>query len=753
MVNLIIFSHRKIWYSLYTYMELANDCQKIFCIRLEKNPEDIPESLGSISSPEALAYVEKIRAGLNCAPEDILAVISEQNLVDENIQKNIALGSSGIFLSTSTLTKQHQHTARGISEGDLLVYLLLCCLTKITLSPRGHEGEKPCLLQICKSNSSVISPEKLTYCSSCQQKLQASSAGQGLLAINLAWQDYLSRRNRQIGLPVSQDKLELQRTIFSLNVENDEDVKKLIDIALTSPYPELKCNALSRLKKADIGDNDMKQLVKTFVDDHESVRLAALETFKESWDPAAEREIARRCLLDEKEAVRKRAKIILNTYKGYSTLQNIKIFSQGVLEQHYPEALIRSRATSLITEVEAKLKEPGFLRFEIVISENRRHSYPLQLNQGPEFLGDLSDVKERVKFTRKEWDDLQAQIEILEEGTKSTEYEESDVEELEEKLKGLGSILYKKLFVGKLQEHFQVCRQIVDYTHDFYGIHLSLRIQPQELKSIPWNLLYDGKKQKYIIRDAGVTLSLFLDTPGQPFRTFGGSRDINILAILSEPEPKDLGILQRQLGFEFHEVGIEKEKLNLETELKHWYKHSDALIEVDIVPAKMDEIRNKMRDRSYQYDVVHFFGHGYFDGEDAYLLFERESGVKDNELRNHMLRSADEICSLLEDNRHLQIVILNCCLGAVMSPEKPFRGLAERLLRNGIPSVIAMLYPIQKRTAMKFTRVFYRELARTRSVRAAFSIAQKEIALAQPAKKGFLEWVAPVLFMRKKPMF
>lgn len=761
MVKVIVFFHDKIWHSLYASGELANECQEIFCFRLKKNLEDIPELLAPISSAEALAHVEEIRAKLNCIPKDILAVISGQNIVDKNIQRNIALRTSetgqggNIFLPTGNLKQQHHRAAKGISEGDLLAYLLICGVSTLTLFPQGHDSKEPCLLQISKPDSRVISPEKVTYCPSCRQKLQISPEGQGLLAIASVWQNYLCQRNNQIGIPITiaEDKSGLQKTIRTLNIENDEDIKKLIEIALKSPYPGLKCKALSRLKEADIGDNDMKRLVKILVDDHESVRLAALDAFKESWDPTMEREIAGRYLLDEKKAVSKRAKMVLNTYKGYSTLRNIKTFSQDMLEQHYSEPPIRSRVTSLITEIEAKLKEPTFLRFEIAVDRKAERSYFLKLNRGPEFLGDLSDARVEMSFTQEEWDYLQAQIETLEEGTESSEYEESDVDELEENLEALGSLLYNKLFVGKLHEYFQTCRQIVDYTHNFYGIHLSLRIQAQELKSVPWNLLYDEKTQKFIARDARITLSLFLDIPGQPFRSFGGSRDINILAILSEPEPKDLHMLYEKTGLRLPKVETKKVELNLETELKNWHKHSDILVEVDIVRANMKKIRDKMRDRFYQYDVVHFFGHGYFDGEDACLVFERDSTVKDGDIVHHMLRRADEICSLLEDNRHLQIVILNSCLGAAMSPEKPFCGLAEKLLMSGIPSVIAMLYPIRKRTAMQFTRIFYRELARTRSVRAAFSIAQKEIALAQPAKKDFREWAAPVLFMRKKPMF
>ena len=85
-----------------------------------------------------------------------------------------------------------------------------------------------------------------------------------------------------------------------------------------------------------------------------------------------------------------------------------------------------------------------------------------------------------------------------------------------------------------------------------------------------------------------------------------------------------------------------------------------------------------------------------------------------------------------------------------MKARKPERtrlyaSIAERLVRRGLPAVLAMQYAITDVAAIEFTRSFYGALANGLPVDAASAEARKAMSLAAPDS---WEWATPVLFLR-----
>lgn len=99
---------------------------------------------------------------------------------------------------------------------------------------------------------------------------------------------------------------------------------------------------------------------------------------------------------------------------------------------------------------------------------------------------------------------------------------------------------------------------------------------------------------------------------------------------------------------------------------------------------------------------------------------------------------------LSEERRTLRLVILNACKGARASPGDPFNGLAQRLIQERIPAVIAMQFAISDSAAIDFAGEFYRALADGLPVDGSLAWARKAIRL----KGNKLEWGTPVLFLR-----
>ncbi|HEX6911491.1 MAG TPA: CHAT domain-containing protein, partial [Longimicrobium sp.] len=141
------------------------------------------------------------------------------------------------------------------------------------------------------------------------------------------------------------------------------------------------------------------------------------------------------------------------------------------------------------------------------------------------------------------------------------------------------------------------------------------------------------------------------------------------------------------------------------------------------------------------FHVVCYAGHGHHDERRACLFLDAEGGGVDE---------VDEawFADLLEERHEVKLVVLNACQGATVSALRPFAGLAPRLVKAGVPAVVAMQYPVRDGEALTFAEVFYRALFRGPSrgrVEVALGEARKALRQDFPDSRA---WGAPVLYMR-----
>ena len=103
-----------------------------------------------------------------------------------------------------------------------------------------------------------------------------------------------------------------------------------------------------------------------------------------------------------------------------------------------------------------------------------------------------------------------------------------------------------------------------------------------------------------------------------------------------------------------------------------------------------------------KYHVLHFIGHGGFDeqGQDGALALEAAEG------KTRLVTGR----SLWHDGPHhrrLRLAVLNACEGGRNARDDPFSGVAQALVRPGIPAVIAMQFEISDPAALVFSQSFY----------------------------------------------
>jgi hypothetical protein len=254
------------------------------------------------------------------------------------------------------------------------------------------------------------------------------------------------------------------------------------------------------------------------------------------------------------------------------------------------------------------------------------------------------------------------------------------------------------------------------------GLRLRMNLTAvPELAILPWEFLYEPERRRF--------LTLYTETPLVRYLELSEPDDyrpvkppFKILVAIACPAR----YVQLDAAREFQEL---KDAL-VELETKR-------LIQVELLDdATGPGLQQRLRQEDYH--VFHFIGHGDVDREsgEGFLIMEDETHLTMNGLG-----------VLLKEELHtLRLVILNACKGARSSPGDPFNGLAQRLIQEGIPAVIAMQFAISDPAAIDFAGEFYRSLADGVPVDSALAWARKAIYL----KGNKLEWGTPVLFLRSE---
>jgi uncharacterized protein YegL len=179
---------------------------------------------------------------------------------------------------------------------------------------------------------------------------------------------------------------------------------------------------------------------------------------------------------------------------------------------------------------------------------------------------------------------------------------------------------------------------------------------------------------------------------------------------------------------------------------EEWSRLNDALsenvrngtIQVDrLLAGSLPELQRALRRN--QYHVLHFIGHGYYDrnAEDGALVLEG----KDRAIR---LVTGRDLGMMLRGHRSLRLAVLNACEGAQSPSGDPFGGVAQVLVRQGIPAVIAMQFEISDPAALVFSHSFYQSVSDGLPIDGAMVEARRSVFF----DGNEVEWATPVLYLR-----
>lgn len=255
------------------------------------------------------------------------------------------------------------------------------------------------------------------------------------------------------------------------------------------------------------------------------------------------------------------------------------------------------------------------------------------------------------------------------------------------------------------------------------GLRLRLRLNhAPALADLPWELLYDPSVNRFFHLSNQFPLVRYLEMPDPP-APLRVTTPLRVLAMLSLPSDYD-------------ELRVELEYQQLDTALRDL--QTRGIIELHRLPkADLGALRAELR--AHEYHILHFIGHGEFDEQSKMgaLVLENERGMGRR-------ISGETLGVMLRDEKSLRLVVLNACEGARPDLQDAFGGVAQSLIQQGIPSVIAMQFEITDQAARKFSQEFYSALTTNFPIEAALAEARKAL-YELPTQT---EWVTPVLYSR-----
>jgi tetratricopeptide (TPR) repeat protein len=284
----------------------------------------------------------------------------------------------------------------------------------------------------------------------------------------------------------------------------------------------------------------------------------------------------------------------------------------------------------------------------------------------------------------------------------------------------VGERLYQAIFGGAVGEALRRSQDAA--RRDQQILHIRLRLDgAPELATLPWELLYETQRGSFLALSEHTPLVRYLSLP-IPAYPIDVPPPLHLL--VATASPADMPALDVEAEWGAIQKGLDP-------------LVDRGLIQVEHLPqASWEGIQQRLRKGDVH--ILHFVGHGAFDeeaGEGGLVL------VGENEQPTWV--EAARFGALIADHRTLRLVILNACQGATSTAGNILAGVAQTLVRQGIPAVVAMQHPLADKHGVAFAREFYAAIADGRPVDAALSEGRKAIY-----QTDSVAWATPVLFMR-----
>jgi len=282
----------------------------------------------------------------------------------------------------------------------------------------------------------------------------------------------------------------------------------------------------------------------------------------------------------------------------------------------------------------------------------------------------------------------------------------------------LGRRLFAAVFRDGIRAFWATCREQARQSRRV--IRLRLILPDAELWSWPWEILADPDGD-LLVASPDISVVRYLEVPRQ-VPTVKVKPPIRALIATSGPR------WLPRLDYE-RELAILKSLLTTRKRRRRWEVE-------ELKPATLSEFEQAIETR---FHILHFIGHGALDRatREGVLLFEREDKRPDRV-------SGGDLARIISERSSIALVVLNACEGGRAPLDDPFAGVAQSLIRGGIPAVVAMQFKVADEASIVFSRALYKSLAKGASLDEAVYRGRRALIAARLGS----ECVNPVLYMR-----
>ncbi len=271
-------------------------------------------------------------------------------------------------------------------------------------------------------------------------------------------------------------------------------------------------------------------------------------------------------------------------------------------------------------------------------------------------------------------------------------------------------MLYGKVLAGDLKSYFE--KQL---EANGGGLRISLQFDDDAdakwLSTLPWEFLHDG--EDFLVARRDVLISRM---PSKMKRINSPPLEsvLRMLVIVSAPQDQSCTPLD-----------AEKERDRILQAVDKLYVQQK--MEVDFTDdATFETIQSYLNEKDY--NIVHFTGHGTEVDGQGFLILENED-LTANGVGNQAI--ADLLAG-----RGIRLVVLSACQSA---------DLADKLVRKGVPAVVAMQYSILDSSATGFAYAFYQALAGGRAI--DLSLTEARLAMRNAKGSNKIDFATPVLYL------
>ncbi len=291
----------------------------------------------------------------------------------------------------------------------------------------------------------------------------------------------------------------------------------------------------------------------------------------------------------------------------------------------------------------------------------------------------------------------------------------------EAQARAFGDRLYRTVFPEELDALLVEATRAAEAQGQGVRIRLGLDRSPL-LVNLPWEYLYRSSADEFPVLSNWTPLVRYLPVE-QTLPPARVEPPLKILVMISNPVE-----YQDTLDTE-----AEWDRLNIALA----EPMAAGLVELTRLGSATEaELQRELR--RHDIHVFHFIGHGEFSdtNQDGVVLLE-------DDRRRTRLVTGRALGTILQDCRSLRLAVLNNCEGARTSDLDPFAGMAQSLLRKGIPAVVAMQFEVTDEAAIAFSTGFYGGLGDGFPVDAALAEARKWMSRASSS----FEFGSPVLYL------